>query len=40
MSQMMHMAIASLLFFLTWQLLLKRTWPMAEKIEEIGKKFW
>jgi hypothetical protein len=35
MSQMVHVAIAGILFFLTWQFILKKVWPMAEKIKEI-----
>ena len=34
----MHIAVASILFSLTWHLILKRTWAMQEKIDEIGEK--
>jgi len=35
MNQIMHIVIASILFSLTWHLILKRTWAMQDKIEEI-----
>lgn len=38
MSQLMHIMVAGILFNLTWHLILKKTWPMQEKIDEIGEK--
>lgn len=38
MNQVMHLIIASILFAMTWHLLLKKLWPMQEKIDELGEK--
>lgn len=40
MNQMMHVVIASILFSLTWHLILKKTWPMKEKIKDIEDNLW
>lgn len=31
----MHLVVGSALYFITWHLVLKRAWPMKEKINEI-----
>ena len=38
MGQIMHLVVGSVLFSLTWRFVLKKTWPMEEKINEIGEK--
>ncbi len=38
MTQMMHLVIATVLFQLTWHLVLQKTWPMKEKINDILEK--
>jgi hypothetical protein len=38
MSQLMHIMVAGILFTMTWHLILKKTWAMQEKIDELGEK--
>jgi len=38
MNQLMHLIIATFLFQMTWHLLLKKLWPMQEKIDGICDK--
>jgi hypothetical protein len=39
MSEMMHLIVATILFSLTWHLILKKTWPMQEKIYVMFEKY-
>ena len=38
MGQIMHLVVGSVLFSLTWHFVLKKTWPMQEKIKEYEEK--